>query len=76
MLLPTTSKKRDSTKWVLESGCTCHICHQETSFQHESLDSDGVLIGNDTNTMLLGLSFYKSRLMMTLSGLSLKFVTF
>ena len=48
VLLVTATDSRGATEWVMDSGCTYHMCpHRDWFSTYESLDSGVVLMGNN-----------------------------
>ena len=54
--LATTSGKGVDDNWVLDSGCTFHMCpHKDWFVTYESVDSGVVLMGNDAECKVAGI---------------------
>ena len=57
LLCVTTSNDRCAVEWILDSGCTYHMCpHKDLFSTYELLDFSVVLMGNDAQCNVVGIS--------------------
>ena len=59
-MLPVTSEKKDLNEWILDSGCTYHMCpHRDWFTTYEFVDCGTVLMGNDVSCKAIGIGSIK-----------------
>ena len=50
------SERNTSREWILDSGCTYHMCpNRESFFEYKSIDGGKVLMGNDFSCRVIGI---------------------
>ena len=53
--LATTSEKGMDIDWILDSGCTFHMCpHKDWFVTYETVDTGVVLMGNNAECKVTG----------------------
>ena len=59
-MLLVTFEKKDLNEWILDSGCTYHMCpHRDWFTTYEFADCGTILMGNDVSCKAIGIGSIK-----------------